>query len=236
MATNDRLRAIIEPIVTGLGLELFDLQFSGSTLSVVVDRPRTAGGTGDEPSARSGIDLSEITAVTRAVSRALDDQDPIAGRYSLEVSSPGLERPLRTPAHFAGAVGELVTIKTVPGYDGPRRLRGTLVRAGAGEHTVVGGDRVDDALAMAASLDLSLEDPPGERRTIVYRDIDKARTVFEWGPESKPGKGGKPAKRGKKAGTPGPGRGEGASREAPGGAASPQKKKNRVDNKKVTAT
>ena len=98
------------------GLELVDVERRASVLLVTVDR---AG----------GVDLDALTAANRAVSRALDELDPIPGRYSLEVSSPGVERRLRTPAHFARAVGEMVAVKTRPQVPGERRLRGRLVAA-----------------------------------------------------------------------------------------------------------
>ncbi len=68
-------------------------------------------------------------ACTRTISRALDEHDPIDGRYALEVGSPGLERPLRTPAHYAGAVGTTVKVKTTPGVEGERRVEGTITAA-----------------------------------------------------------------------------------------------------------
>ena len=85
------------PSSAALGLELYDVEISGTgrarVLRVLVDR-------------EGGIDLEAIAAATEAVSPLLD-QPPLdaalAGPYTLEVSSPGLERPLRTPAHFAGA-------------------------------------------------------------------------------------------------------------------------------------
>jgi ribosome maturation factor RimP len=177
MSTHARLQELIEPIVTGLGLELFDLHHTGGTLAVLIDRPRPVGLTGPRP----GVDLAAITAVTRAISRMIDEVDPIPGHFSLEVSSPGLERPLRTPAHFAGAVGELVAIKAVPAFEGPRRVRGTLVRAG-GDH--------DEARerSVRTSIDLRLDEPAGELLTLAYDDIEKARTVFEWGGEPKAAK------------------------------------------------
>jgi len=175
MATMlQRLDDIITPIVTDLGLELFDLEFTSSTVRVTIDKAPVDG----EP---VPIDLSDITAVTRAVSRALDEHDPIPERYSLEVSSPGLERPLRTPLHYERAVGQTVAVKTVPSSGLDRRLKGLLVRAG---RVGAGGD--PDGTGAADSIDLELEG--GEVRTVAYADIDKARTVFEWGPEPKPAK------------------------------------------------
>lgn len=182
MATTiQRLDDIISPIVTELGLELFDLEFSSSTVRVTIDKAPVDGVPGV-------IDLGDITAVTRAVSRALDEHDPIADRYALEVSSPGLERSLRTPLHFERAVGQTVSIKTVPNADLERRLKGVLVRAGS-----VGAPPADpDPSATAPapdpadSIDVALDD--GAVRTVALRDIDKARTVFEWGPEPRPTK------------------------------------------------
>ena len=65
----------------------------------------------------------------------LDEADPIAGKFTLEVSSPGLERLLRTPEHFAWAVGQKVAVKTVPSFEGDRRVTGTII--GAGDRAVV---------------------------------------------------------------------------------------------------
>ncbi|WP_334144927.1 ribosome maturation factor RimP [Rhabdothermincola sp.] len=156
MSVSERVRAVVEPVVSAQGLELFDLEHAGGVLRVTVDRP-------------GGVDLDTVTATTRAVSRALDDLDPIAGRYTLEVTSPGLERPLRTPAHFRWAVGQRVSLKTGPGFDGPRRLTGELAAATDEDITVV------------------LDEPAGARRTLALADIERARTVFEWGPGPKPG-------------------------------------------------
>ena len=95
------------------GLDLYDLELNGGVLRVVVDR-RDAGGVG----------MDAITQVTRPVSRALDEHDPIDGRFTLEVSSPGLERTLRTPEHFRGAVGTVVAVKTPRAPPGRPALAG----------------------------------------------------------------------------------------------------------------
>jgi ribosome maturation factor RimP len=151
----DRVAAIVAPTVASLGLDLYDVEHSGASVRVLVDR-------------EGGVDLDAITAASRAVSRALDEADPIAERYTLEVSSPGLERPLRRPEHFAGAVGSEVSVKTKPGTEGERRIAGTLVDAGPDAVTV----RLDD----------------GTERTVRVDEIERARTTFQWGPAPKPGK------------------------------------------------
>ena len=118
MTTADRLRELIEPIAADLGVDLFDLEFGGSQLKVTLDRP-------------GGIDMEAVAATTRAISRMLDEVDPIPGKFTLEVSSPGLERLLRTPEHYRWAVGKQVSIKTVSGFDGDRRITGTIRGASA---------------------------------------------------------------------------------------------------------
>jgi ribosome maturation factor RimP len=137
-------------------VELVDLEYAGGVVRVTVDR---AG----------GVDLEAIARVTREVSRALDRHDPITGRYTLEVSSPGLERKLRTAAQFGRAIGSQVRIKTRPEADGERRVDGTLVAAD------------DDGVLVRVTA-------TGDERRLRYDDIERARTVFEWGPAPKPGK------------------------------------------------
>ena len=148
MGPAERVHELVEPILAQLGLELFDVEQKGAILRVSVDR---AG----------GIDLDALSDATRAVSNALDDADPMPGRYTLEVSSPGLERNLRTPAHFRRYVGTTVTIKTNPDVEGERRVTGVL-------------DQVDDDAVVVAG------------RRLAYADIERARTVFEWAPTPKP--------------------------------------------------
>lgn len=177
----ERVRALVEPILSELGLELFDLDHAGGALVVSVDRP-------------GGADLELIAKATRAISRALDEADPLPGRYTLEVSSPGLERTLRTPAHFHWAIGRDVRIKLRAGAasDDDRRLEGVVaaadddavsVRLGA---TATGPAGSPEAVAAATAGDLA------DARRVPYADIEKARTVFVWGPAPKPGKGSKP--------------------------------------------
>jgi ribosome maturation factor RimP len=152
--------AIVAPAVETLGLDLYDVEHTGTAVRVLVDRD-------------GGVDLETITTVTRALSRALDDADPIEGHYTLEVSSPGLERTLRTADHFATACErhETVRIKTKPGVEGERRIEGVVA--------VADGDGIE------------VRQPDGTARTLRYGDIERARTVFQWGPAPRPGKPGK---------------------------------------------
>jgi ribosome maturation factor RimP len=115
-----------------------------------------------------GVALEDLEAMSREISGVLDEADPLPDRFYLEVSSPGLERNLRRPDHFLRAVGDRVKIKTLP--------------------TVEGDRRVDGVLRAADDEGIEVETPAGARR-LGYRDIDRARTVFEWGPAAKPGAG-----------------------------------------------
>ena len=150
------VRHSLAPVVAALGLDLYDVELNGvgpaRTLRVTVDR---AG----------GVDLDSIAEVTRAVSPVLDGEVSLSGSYLLEVSSPGIERALRTATHYAGARGSTVSIK-VRTDAGTRRVHGVLV------------DSDDDRCTVEAD---------GGREQLAYADITQARTVFEWGPQPRPG-------------------------------------------------
>ena len=141
---GDRVRAVITPALQASGVELFDVELAGGVLRVTVDKP-------------GGVDLDLISDTSKQVSAELDraDDDLVPGRYVLEVSSPGIERPLRRPEHFRKAIGSTVALKTSAGTDGDRRVEGVLEAA-------------DDAAVTVAG------------RTIAYADIERARTRFVW--------------------------------------------------------
>lgn len=138
----------LRPILTPLGLELYDVEFAAGTLNVVVNRP-------------GGVDLESLTKANRTISEWLDANDPIAGRFTLDVSSPGLERKLRTSAHFSSAVGELVTLRERRTGEPTRRLEGTLIS-------------VDET-------SLTIDDNDLATVTVALDAIERARTVFAWG-------------------------------------------------------
>ena len=150
---DDELSDLLASTVVPLGLELVDLERRVTSVRVVVDRT-------------GGVDLEAIAAATRAVSAVLDAHDPFPGqRYTLEVSSPGLERRLRTPAQFKGAIGETVTLRISPPDRAAERVSGTLTGA-------------DDA-----GLELATDTGP---RRATYDEVERARTVFVWGAAPKP--------------------------------------------------
>jgi len=122
---RDTLMALLQPLVEGLGYQLWDLECS----------PRRGSGfVRLYIDAAEGISLDDCERVSRAVSELLDVEDPVPGQYTLEVSSPGIERPLRSAAQFARYLGEMVAVEMVQPVEGRRRFKGAL--AAAGEQTI----------------------------------------------------------------------------------------------------
>jgi ribosome maturation factor RimP len=165
-----RVRELVEPIASDLKLDVYDVEQRGGTMRVTLDTP---------PGSDTSVDLEQLALATRLISREFDHEDPIPGKYTLEVTSPGVERTLRTPAHFQREVGKTINVRLANVDAEQRRVQGVLVSA-------------DDRTAT-----IRTEERDGElvERTIDLDDIDRARTVFEWGPQPKPG--GKGAKQGK---------------------------------------
>jgi ribosome maturation factor RimP len=164
MSQARRAHELIESVLSTSGLELVDVQVGGGLVRVTVDR---AG----------GVDLDALSETNRAVSAALDREDPVpGGRYTLEVTSPGVERPLRTPEQFLRFIGTDVNVKTRPGTDGERRVTGRLAHADGSGVVITGAGLPEDG------------------RRLAYADIERARTTFAWGPTD-PGRGGQRARR-----------------------------------------
>jgi ribosome maturation factor RimP len=149
---TERVRAAVEPPLSQRGFELVDVERQGSVLRVTVD---LLVGPGDQVDRPGGIDLEAVTEATRLVNEVLDRNDLVEDKTTLEVSSPGVERPLRTPEHFRRFVGSEVAVKLRAGAEGERRVAGVL-EAADDEGVVVAG------------------------RRLAYADIERARTVFVW--------------------------------------------------------
>lgn len=147
--TGDELAKLLEPTVERLGYELADLEVrlggKGGLVRVFIDKPE-------------GIDLDDCEKVSLAVSALLDVEDPVPGNYSLEVSSPGLDRKLTKVEHFQRFEGETVKVQMRFPIDGRRRFRGTLVSSND-ENIVVEVD--------------------GESHSLPLKTIDTARLVPE---------------------------------------------------------
>jgi ribosome maturation factor RimP len=151
MGALEEVRDLAEAVVSRRSLRLWDVEVAGQpgrlVVRVFVD--------GDE-----GVDLDTVAQVSEEISRGLDLKDPIGGRYTLEVSSPGLERTLRLPSHFELSVGRKVILKTV-------------------DRVVGGSHRIEGVIRSATPDEVELETGQGELK-LPYDSIRSARTVFEW--------------------------------------------------------
>jgi ribosome maturation factor RimP len=155
----DAVRALVESPLTSAGLELWDVEVTRDTVRVLVDRP-------------GGIDLDTLAVLAgQVVSPLLDEHPELTpdDQFSLEVSSPGVERNLRTLDHYRRYIGEQVSVKTGVPVGGARRHQGVLQSADEDGITLTGTDTSDGQVV------------------IPMRDIDRARTVLVWGPGPKPG-------------------------------------------------
>jgi len=116
---HDRLIALFEPILAEAGYELIEVEFvagqGGATLRIYID-------------GHDGVDVDDCAAASHLLSDLLDVEDPIPGAYSLEVSSPGLDRILRKPEHFARFVDNRVKVELAVPREGRKRYTGMLRR------------------------------------------------------------------------------------------------------------
>lgn len=158
----EQLERQIEERVAELGYELVELERAGSKarpiLRVRLDKP------GSEPGA--GVTIDECAQVSRALEAYLDSAEDIAERYVLEVSSPGVERPLVRAADFTRFAGSEIALKLAqPLASGAKRVEGELV----GLETVGSEERIRLQLADGSTLD------------IPRADVTRANLIFRWG-------------------------------------------------------
>lgn len=108
---------LLRPTITGMGYSLWDVTYTKEGadwhLEITIDKPE-------------GITIDDCEAVHRAVDPLLDEADPIEEAYHLDVSSPGIERELRTDEHIAASIGEVCEVKLFAPLDGSRTWKGTL--------------------------------------------------------------------------------------------------------------
>jgi ribosome maturation factor RimP len=119
---RDALMRLLEPPIEALDYELVDIEYAlgahGGVLRIFIDRRAEGSGT--------GVTVDDCARVSHAVSQVLETEDPIKGHYTLEVSSPGFDRILRTRAHFERFVGERIFAELKVPQDGRRRYVGVL--------------------------------------------------------------------------------------------------------------
>ena len=112
-----RIEEIVAPTVSGMGYELVRVAMSrGGTLQLMI-----------EPADGRPMDVEDCAALSRALSAVLDVEDPISGSYTLEVSSPGIDRPLTRPKDYVRWAGHVARLETAEPIAGRRRFKGTLL-------------------------------------------------------------------------------------------------------------
>jgi ribosome maturation factor RimP len=128
---QDELTRLLSPVVTGIGLDCLGIELAGGhgnlLLRVYIDAPERA------------VTLEDCEAVSREISAVMDLKDPIAGNYTLEVSSPGVDRPLFSPTQFARCLGQNAKVTLNLPLAGRRRLQGPI-RAVEGERITIEQD------------------------------------------------------------------------------------------------
>ena len=147
---NAQITAVIEPAVIALGFEMVGVEHIAqgrhSLLRVYIDHP-------------DGIDVEDCADVSRQVSAVLDVEDPIKGEYTLEVSSPGLERPLFSDEQFARFTGQLADLRLRVAQEGRRKFRGRMLGVEDGR------------------LQIEVD---GVEYTVLLDNVDKAHLIHEW--------------------------------------------------------
>ncbi len=144
---EQRLTELLSPTVEAAGFELLGCEFvpagRHSTLRLFIDHP-------------DGVAVDHCAIVSREVGAILDVEDPIQNEYNLEVSSPGMDRPLFTPAHFAKVIGQKVEVKLAIPQDGRRKFKGQLLEI------------IDDMLVIEVD---------GKPYRLLMDNVDKANVV-----------------------------------------------------------
>ena len=150
--TITRVWQLAGPLAEGEGMEIVDIDFrhegsrGGRVLRLYLDK-------------EGGPNMDDLSRVSRQLSELLDAQDTIDGAYTLEVSSPGINRPLKKPAHFARFVGKRIRVRTWDLVDGRRSFLGIL------------GQVVEDSVILTQE---------GKRYQIPFSMIEKSNYEHDW--------------------------------------------------------
>jgi ribosome maturation factor RimP len=194
-STTETLLRIAEPVCTGAGYELVDLSLTqsreGWVLRVFIDHlplptlpamlpttlPASPNAGDGEPALaaeaeRSEISLEDCERLSRELGAVLDVEDPLGQAYHLEVSSPGLDRPLRKLEHFRRFLGHEVKVRLYDGLDGRRNFKGKLL---AGAPAAADGAQVGAGERETITLEVE-----GKQYELPFDDIESARIVPDW--------------------------------------------------------
>ncbi|MFZ5654451.1 MAG: ribosome maturation factor RimP [Pseudomonadota bacterium] len=131
MWRDEQLKALIEPVVKSLGCELWGVEFSTGgrrgLLRVYIDK-------------EGGVDIGDCERISRQLDGLLDVENPVAGEYTLEVSSPGMDRPLYSQEQFRRFLGAEIGVRLRAAFEGRRKFQGVLVGVEGGEIVLQSGE------------------------------------------------------------------------------------------------
>ena len=151
--TVTHIEELLEPGAQALAYEIVAVEMAGGDSSIVRVYIDKADGATDKA---SGVTVDDCAKASRQFSAILDVEDPISNRYTLEVSSPGMDRPLAKAAHFKSALGQQVKIRMASLVNGRKRFKGQLLESS------------DESIVI---------DVDGEQTELFYNDMDRARLV-----------------------------------------------------------
>ena len=147
MGITQKINEIIETLLLPLDFELYDIELNGGILKVTIN-------------SNNGITVDELADLNRKISSELDEKDLIKNKYTLEVSSPGLERKLRRQEHYLGAINEVISVKLGPHVEGERRYEGQLVK-------------INESI-------LTIQPSNSTQVELNLNDVTSAKTVYKW--------------------------------------------------------
>ncbi len=159
--SKSRVLALAEPVAAGLGLEVLEVEFGGD------DARRLVRVYLDSADADRAVSVDDCAKAGRLLGDVLDANEALAGDYMLEVSSPGLNRPLRKREHFERVVGGRIKVRTAAGQDGRRNFVGRLQAVDGQVLSIIGDDEREFRVGLA--------------------DIDKANFQYKFDEPAKPG-------------------------------------------------
>lgn len=157
-----KILTLAEPIAGEMGLEVLDIEFSGAASGRLIRIYL------DNPASDRAVSVADCEALSRRMGDVLDAHETVAGHYMLEVSSPGVNRPLRKASHFEAVVGRRVRVRMNEPVDGKRTVVGSLVRFNDGR--------------------LCVKEDSGEVVETTLDNVERANFEFEFKTPEKPGK------------------------------------------------
>ncbi len=158
MQIEEQVRDLISPLLKDLSIGLWDVECKGSILRILVDTAQ-------------GVDMETLSFISRILSSELDKFEPVSNSYTLEVSSPGLDRTLRHFEHYQSSLGSEISVKLNSPVKGGGKITGTL--KAVSENSI-------EVQSPNQSPPIESDLPAEETIKIPFTDIKKAQILFKW--------------------------------------------------------